>query len=180
MEKFFEKTITVPDGISVQVQNNVVKLSVGGKEVQKKFSASAIEIRGDKGTIRVVSKNGKRQTLATANTIASHIMNLYSGLQKDFEYRLEVVYSHFPMGILVKDGFVEIGNIAGAKMPKRAKIVGGAKVVVKGKDITVSAANKEHAGQTAANIEAATKSRGKDKRVFQDGIYIVSKAKHNK
>lgn len=177
MEKFSEKTITIPDGISVHVQNNLVKLSAGGQEVQKKFSAGAIEISGENGAIRVAAKNGKRKTLATANAIASHIVNLYSGLLKDFEYRLEVVYSHFPMSISVKDGFVEISNIAGAKMPKRAKIVGGAKVSVKGHDIIVSAANKEHAGQTAANIETATKSTGKDKRVFQDGIYIVSKAK---
>ena len=177
MEKFSEKTITVPDGISVHVQNNVVKLSMGGQEVQKKFSCRAIELRGENGSIRVVSKNGKKKTLATANAIASHIVNLYKGISKNFEYRLEVVYSHFPMSILVKDKFVEISNIAGAKMPKRAKIVGNAKVVVKGKDITVSAANKEHAGQTSANLEAATKSSGKDKRVFQDGIYIVSKAK---
>jgi large subunit ribosomal protein L6 len=35
----------------------------------------------------------------------------------------------------------------------------------------------EAVGQTAANIERATKVWGYDPRVFQDGIYITEKAK---
>jgi len=35
--------------------------------------------------------------------------------------------------------------------------------------------NLEDAGQTAANIERATKIKGFDPRVFQDGIYIIEK-----
>jgi large subunit ribosomal protein L6 len=34
----------------------------------------------------------------------------------------------------------------------------------------------EQVSQTAANIERATKIRGFDPRVFQDGIYITEKA----
>ena len=35
---------------------------------------------------------------------------------------------------------------------------------------------KEKVGQTSANIERACRIRGRDRRVFQDGIYIVEKA----
>mgnify|MGYP000225838052 CR=1 FL=1 len=35
--------------------------------------------------------------------------------------------------------------------------------------------NKEKVGQTAANIEKATRVKGYDTRVFQDGIYLVSR-----
>ena len=35
--------------------------------------------------------------------------------------------------------------------------------------------NVEDVGQTAANLEQATVVKGRDIRVFQDGIYVVSK-----
>ena len=35
--------------------------------------------------------------------------------------------------------------------------------------------NVEDVGQTAANLERATVVKGRDIRVFQDGIYVVSK-----
>jgi len=48
-------------------------------------------------------------------------------------------------------------------------------VEAKGENVTVSGIDKEKVGQTAANIERATKVKKRDIRVFQDGVYIVSK-----
>ena len=42
-------------------------------------------------------------------------------------------------------------------------------------DVTVTGSDREKVGQTAANIERACKIKKRDRRVFQDGIYIVSK-----
>ncbi len=177
MKKGFEKTVQIPQGVHAEVTNNFVKVKEGSREVSKKFSSKDLQIIVQGSVIKIVSNNSKTKSLSVANAIVSHLANLLHGLKKDFEYKLEIVYSHFPMNVAVKEGFVEITNIAGAKMPKKAKIVGTAKVVVKGKEVTVSSSNKDHAGQTAANLEIATKIRGKDRRVFQDGIYIVSKPK---
>ncbi len=45
-----------------------------------------------------------------------------------------------------------------------------------GKDeVMVSGIDKERVGQTMANIEQATRVRGFDIRIFQDGIYLVDK-----
>ena len=41
--------------------------------------------------------------------------------------------------------------------------------------IVVSGIDKEAVGQTAANIERCTTVKGRDRRVFQDGIYLLSK-----
>jgi large subunit ribosomal protein L6 len=48
-------------------------------------------------------------------------------------------------------------------------------VDIKGENITLTAIDKEKVGQTAANIERATKVKNRDIRVFQDGIYIVKR-----
>ena len=176
MQKRFDKTIIIPKEVQAEVTANFVKLKLGEKEVEKKFQVFDVEIKKIDEGITVFSKTTKKKSIAVVNSIASQISNLYAGLNKDFEYKLEIVYSHFPMNVNVKEDVVEINNLAGGKKLKRAKIVGNAKVTVKGKEVTVTAPNKEHAGQTAANLEIATKIRGKDKRIFQDGIYIVSKA----
>ena len=58
-----------------------------------------------------------------------------------------------------------------------SKIGDNTKVEVKAADITVSGPDIEAVGQTAANMEQATKIRKHDRKVFQDGIYITKKPK---
>ncbi|MBI2078742.1 MAG: 50S ribosomal protein L6, partial [Euryarchaeota archaeon] len=59
---------------------------------------------------------------------------------------------------------------------RKATILPGVKVDVKGDQVTVTGIDLEKVSQTAANIETATHIRNRDIRVFQDGIYIVQKA----
>ena len=64
-------------------------------------------------------------------------------------------------------------NFLGERFPRTARIMPNVKVQAKGDQVLVSGIDKELVGQTAVNIELATKIRGYDPRVFQDGIYIV-------
>jgi large subunit ribosomal protein L6 len=42
-------------------------------------------------------------------------------------------------------------------------------------EVTVSGTDKELVGQTAANIEKCATVKNRDRRVFQDGIYLINK-----
>ena len=77
--------------------------------------------------------------------------------------------------VKVQGDTVVIDNFLGERHPRSAKIVGSAEVAVKGDEVTITGINKEHVGQTMANLEQATKIKGRDPRVFQDGIYLTSK-----
>jgi large subunit ribosomal protein L6 len=79
------------------------------------------------------------------------------------------------MTVKLAGGKVVIENFLGERYPRTAKVVGSAQVKIQGDEVTVSGVNKEDVGQTMANIEQATKIKGKDPRVFQDGIYLVAK-----
>jgi large subunit ribosomal protein L6 len=43
-------------------------------------------------------------------TFSSHINNMMKGVTQGFEYRMKVVYSHFPMQLKVEGKKLFIGN----------------------------------------------------------------------
>jgi len=109
------------------------------------------------------------------NTIAAHIRNMISGVKEKFTYELKICSGHFPMTVKIEGNKVIIKNFLGEKINRESKIIPGSEVEIKKEFITVKSVSKEIAGQTAANFEAATKITGRDRRVFQDGIYIINK-----
>jgi len=108
---------------------------------------------------------------AMVGTFTSHLTNMIDGVTAGFEYHMKIVYSHFPMKTSVKGNLFIIDNFLGERSARHAKILGDTKIVVKGNDVVLSGIDVEALGQTAANIEYATKIWGYDPRVFQDGIY---------
>jgi large subunit ribosomal protein L6 len=100
---------------------------------------------------------------------------MIKGVTQGFEYRMKVVYSHFPMQLKVEGKKLLINNFLGEKKARYANILGETKVKTGADMVTITGINKEDVGQTAANIEQATKIKRFDPRVFQDGIYIVEK-----
>ena len=169
--------IEIPDNVSVEINGNEVVVKSGGKELKRTLSFPNVSIKKeDDKTVVIESLYPRKKQAAIIGTFASHINNMIKGVSEGFEYKLKIRYAHFPMKISVKGNEVIIDNFLGEKYPRKAKIMEGVNVKVSGEDIIVSGIDKEKTGQTAANIEQATRVKGRDTRVFQDGIYIVEKA----
>ena len=177
MNALVEKVVELPKEIEMEVKRNRVKMKLHGKEIERKFKVKHISIEKKDSSVLIKADSDKKSVLSIMNTISSDLDNMANGLKFGYECKAEIVYSHFPMNIAVKDVVVEINNLAGAKQAKKAQIVGLTTVQVKGKEITIKGPDKQAVGQTAANLEQATKIKNKDVRVFQDGIYIISKPK---
>ena len=80
------------------------------------------------------------------------------------------------MNLAVQGETFVVNNYFGERVPRRSDILPGVDVKVTNKvEITVSGIDKENVGQTAANIERSTTVKNRDRRVFQDGIYRLSK-----
>jgi len=171
-----ESTIAIPDGVSVTMNGNTVKVKGPRGELSRNFAYPSVIIAIGEGGITVSSEYPRTKDKAMVGTFAAHIRNMIKGVTVGYTYTLKIVFSHFPMKVAVKDNRVEINNYMGGHAPRYANIVGGCKVKINGSDVTVEGNSIEDCGQTAANLEKATSRLGFDKRIFQDGIYIVHKS----
>ena len=102
--------------------------------------------------------------------------NLAGSLTFGAEARLKVVPAHFPMKVQVKENHILIENFLGEKHPRSSDLVPGTSAKVEGEFVILSGYDIEQVGQSAANIERASRIRDYDPRVFQDGIYLVERA----
>ena len=169
-------TIDFKEPVKVSLQGQIVTLAKSETSESKAFRCKDIDFSLDGNSLVLSGHNEKKRTRSIMNTVKKHLENIVKGLDQGYEYRMKVVFSHFPMNLQVSGSQVIINNFTGEKKPRKAKIIGGnTRVQVKGKDVTITGPNSEHLGQTAANLERATKLKGKDLRIFQDGIYLVSK-----
>lgn len=180
MSTEYSSVVKIPEGVDVKIEGNPItgyKLTAKGPLGENtkflKFRDVFIEKNGNE--IRIYTPVVKAKYKAIVGTYTAHINNLLKGVKEGFEYKLKVFYAHFPVKLRVSGDEVIIENFLGETTPRKAKIVGRAKVEIKGQEITVKGLDIEECGQTAANLEMATKIRKKDRRVFQDGIYIVKK-----
>lgn len=171
-----EKIVNIPNGVEVIVENKKVVVTGPKGKLERNFShARNVIIRIENRKVIVESFLPKKKDKALVGTIAGHIKNMIKGVTQGFRYKMKIVYAHFPITVKTKGKTIIIENFLGEKVPRTAKIIGDVKVSVKGDEVIIEGIDIESVSQTAANIELATRIKGKDPRVFLDGIYIYAK-----
>merc|ERR1719469_1752255 len=109
------------------------------------------------------------------NSCCSHIANLFTGVEQRFQYKLRLVYAHFP--IANNGGTCEIRNFLGEKIVRTVNMLPGVKaeksagtkdeLILTGVDINL-------VSRSAALIRQSCLVKNKDIRKFLDGIYVSS------
>jgi large subunit ribosomal protein L6 len=174
---YFEE-IDIPEGISAEVLRNLVKVKGPKGELSRNFELKtvkgSVKIEKIENKIRISSESENRKVKALIGTLIAHIRNMFIGVEKGFTYKLRGVYSHFPFNIKVEEDKVLIQNFLGERTPRIAKRVEGVEIKVNGLEITLTGIDKEKVGLMASRLEQATRVTGRDRRTFQDGIYLIS------
>lgn len=176
-KKVVEERIALPEGVSAKVENSTIIVKGKGKELSRKLSYPGVAVFVENSSVVVKTESARRKVKAVAGTFAAHIKNMVKGVTTGFEYKLKIVYSHFPITVKREGNTVVITNFLGEKHPRRTTIAKDVEFEVKGDIITLRGADIEQLGQSAANLEKATAIKKRDRRVFQDGIYIIQKPK---
>jgi large subunit ribosomal protein L6 len=177
MKKELYRKIKIPEGIEAELEGKRLKIKGPEGEITKKFNLNSLEFTKKENEISIGSKKSTKREKKLMNTIAAHISNMIEGVQKKFEYELKAVFSHFPITVEAKEKEIFIKNFLGEKTPRKTRIPEGVEIKIEGNIIRISSVDKELAGQTAANFETVTRIKAKDRRVFQDGIFITKKPK---
>ena len=149
--------LQIPDDVTADVDHLDLTVEGPNGAVTRRLWYPDVSVDVEDEMVVISSDADDAKTTATVGTFESHVQNMFHGVTEGWEY--EVV----------------IENFLGEKAPRRTTIHGDTDVSVDGEELTISGADKEAVGQTAADIEQLTKVSGKDTRVFQDGVYITQK-----
>jgi large subunit ribosomal protein L9e len=105
---------------------------------------------------------------------------MIKGVTVGFEYKMRLVYAHFPINASVSDkkDSIEIRNFLGDKYTRRIKMLEGVQIEVstaQKDELILSGNDIQNVSQSAASIRHACTVKNKDIRKFLDGIYVSEK-----
>ncbi len=173
-----QEVVEVPKGVSFRLADGTLLAKGPLGEIRRPFPGDALSIASSGTTVTLALRLPvhRKRHQALLKTWAAHIRNLGVGLTAGVEAKMKVVAAHFPMKVAVRGEELVIENFLGEKHPRTTRLVPGTKATVDGEFVLLSGHDVEQVGQSAANIERATRIRDYDPRVFQDGIYLIERA----
>jgi len=174
-----ERIIEVPNDIEVEINSFNIKVKGPKGLLEKDFASPLfkkdIVIKKDNNKIFLSTNSTKKKIKAMIGTIEAHLNNMFLGVKEGYSAKLKIVYMHFPFTVKINGKEILINNFLGEKTPRKARIIGECSIEVKEDEITVTGISKDDVGQTASQLERATWIKQRDRRVFQDGLFITKK-----
>ncbi|MBW2991956.1 50S ribosomal protein L6 [Candidatus Woesearchaeota archaeon] len=174
-QKILSEEIEIPDGVEVFVSGNLVSVKGPKGENKRNLANPKVKIEKKDNKIVVSAKKATKREKRDIGTFKSHITSLVKGVSEPFVYKLKICSGHFPMNVTATKEELKVKNFLGETVPRVLKLREGVDVKVEGDSVIVESVDKEAAGQTAADIEQLTRITNRDRRIFQDGIWITEK-----
>ncbi|MDA4122069.1 MAG: 50S ribosomal protein L6 [Thaumarchaeota archaeon] len=165
------------EGVTASVSGRILTVKGPLGTVKKNFDRINVNLEVKDGKVLLTPYTDKKKDVVSSNTASSLVRNIIFGVTKGYTYKLKIVFAHFPVTVKVKGRNVNVENFVGERSARVTDILGDCKVSVEGDDIIIKGVSLEDVGQTAANLEQATKIKRKDQRIFLDGIYVYEKIK---
>jgi len=174
-----EKMVPIKEGVKIEINGSRIAVTGPKGTLQRDFTSPLFEgdikiENTDKG-VKISTASYRRHVKSEVGCIAGHVRNMINGVTTGYTYTLQSVYMHFPFTVKVSGSEVVISNFLGERAARKAEIVGSTKVEVKGELIMVTGIDVDAVGQTSANIERAARITSRDRRVFQDGIFLTKR-----
>jgi len=169
------RKVRIPDGVKVSLDGMYLRVTGPKGQLFRNVRFPQVTVTCDGNEVVIATESRRKAITAMVGTLEAHTKNMFRGVTDGFEYRMKVVYSHFPIQLKIQGNRLEIANFLGEKKARYARIEPGVTAKVGNDEVVLTGIDREPVGNTAANIEHATHIRDRDPRVFQDGIYMVQR-----
>ena len=170
-----KQTIAIPEGVSVSVYHNKIAAKGQHGEAHRTWSEPKVDVKIEGNQVVVSAKNATKNQKRIISTLKAQIKNIINGAKSGNEYKLKVCASHFPMQVAMDGATLVVKNFFGEKIPRKVQLNKDIQVKVQGDKIIVSGPDVDKVGETASRIEQLCRITNRDRRVFQDGIFLIEK-----
>ena len=175
MSRIGNKAVTVPTGVTANVEGQTVKIK-GPKGAMQVMLHDDVTVTMDKASVKLEPRGESKRARSMWGTSRTLVANLVAGVTKGFEERLEITGVGYRAAVQGKQLNLQLGFSHDVNFP----IPEGIKVEIpgdsKGTLIILSGADKEKMGQAAAKIRGYRPPEPyKGKGVKYAGEYIFRK-----
>merc|ERR1712146_190643 len=119
-------------GLKISIKSKIVEVSGKHGTLKRDFKHLPIELylANSGHEVRAKMYFAKSKQLSMLRSVCSHINNLFDGVEKKFEYRMRLVYAHFPINANVTNGgkTLEIRNFLGEKIVRTVNMLPGVSI----------------------------------------------------
>lgn len=153
MSRIGRLPISVPAGVEVKIDGNLVSVKGPKGELSREISAP-ITVAQEDGTITVSRPNDERESRALHGLSRTLIQNMIIGVTEGYSKKLEIIGTGYR--VMAKGADLEFA--LGYSHPISVKAPEGITFTVEGNNkLTVSGISKQQVGQVAANIHSLRK-----------------------
>ena len=169
------RKVKIPGGVKASLDGMHLRVTGPKGQLSRNVRFPQVTVTCDGDEVVIATESRRKEINAMVGTLEAHTKNMFRGVTDGYEYRMKVVYSHFPIQLKLQGSRLEIANFLGEKKARHARIEEGVTAKVGNDEVVLTGIDRELVGTSAANIEHATHIRDRDPRVFQDGIYMVQR-----
>ncbi|RSH80741.1 hypothetical protein EHS25_007077 [Saitozyma podzolica] len=174
------ESLVIPEGVTVALKARTITVTGPRGTLTKNVRHIQMDMQivktAKQSKVVFTIWHGARKHVACLRTVKSLVENMIIGVTKGFQYKMRLVYAHFPINAIPNDdgSSLQIRNFLGEKIVRDCAMLEGTKVslsevkdeiILEGNDI-------EKVSQSAASITDKTRVKDKDIRKFLDGVYI--------
>ncbi|MBN2420895.1 50S ribosomal protein L6 [Candidatus Woesearchaeota archaeon] len=170
-----KNTVVIPEGVSIIINGNTINAKGPHGEVSRKWNNPRIFVKVDGNNAVIIAKNASKKEKRMLVTVKAHIKNMIDGVNKNNECKLKICSSHFPMQVAMEGNTLVVKNFLGEKVARKTTLPKDVQVKIQGDKISLTGPDIETVGMSVSKIEQLCRITNRDRRIFQDGIYLIEK-----